>query len=63
MFCVAVLQTRFQQLFDTRSKYTEEEIRPYVEGLCGKSTQYRSTAEVLLAHATLIDGFYFLKKT
>jgi hypothetical protein len=56
-----VFQPRFQQLFELRSKYSLNEIEPYLKDLFGHSNQPKTIHELLLAHALLIDGFYYLK--
>mmetsp|Transcript_26260 Transcript_26260/g.38928 ORF Transcript_26260/g.38928 Transcript_26260/m.38928 type:complete len:403 (+) Transcript_26260:57-1265(+) len=54
-------QARFRQLFNAKSRYSLEEIEPYLTDLYGKSGQPKSCAELLLAHANLIDGYYVPK--
>jgi hypothetical protein len=54
-------QKLFQHLFSLRTKYTKEEIEPYIGGLHGHYGQPKDAASLLLLHSKLIDGSYYRK--
>lgn len=54
---ICVFQTRFQQLFAFRKKYTIEELRPYITNLVGKPGQLNE-AELLLKYTRKVDSHF-----
>lgn len=54
-------QELFQHLFAVRSKYTKDELEPYLGAFFGQHGQPKDAASLLLLHTRLVDGFYFRK--
>ena len=54
------IDTRFQQLFDFKKKYTLEEIQPYIRDFVGKPGQ-SSEMELMLKYCRKVDDYYVQK--
>lgn len=54
-------KSRFEKLFQVRSRYTIEELEPYTKDLFGGVGQPKNHAELLVQCTKIIDKFYYSK--
>jgi hypothetical protein len=55
------VKARFSAMFERKSKFSLEELEPYLIGYFGGIGQPKSLAELALQHARLVDNFYCIK--